>query len=127
MKARVIGLFLLMMVPVLAAALTPPAGTWQSLESYAGPMRSNWVFQPTTRTFQASWSNGNSAVLKLDAFDEQHIVVSRVDSTGPTAGLRVRYEGVRTAAGYSGQVTWCWLDQARRGNWTLQLPPEPQP
>ncbi len=61
-------------------------------------------------------------MLRLESFDAQHIVITRLDSTGPTAGLHVRYQGVRTSDGYAGDVTWCWLDQARRGTWSVRLP-----
>lgn len=131
MRALIIGLMTLRALIVaflalraVAAPLAPPAGTWQSTENYAGPLRANWLYQPATRTFQASWQNGTRALLCLDEFDERHVVISRYDTSGPTAGLRVRYEGLRTASGYSGQVTWLWLDQARRGTWSVTLPPQ---
>ena len=104
------------------ALAEPPAGSWQATENFEGEVLSNWNFYPATQTFQARWSNGNEAVLHLDSYDQEHIVITRVDSTGPTAGLRVRYEGRRSPQGYSGQVLWCWLDQARRGSWSVKLP-----
>lgn len=107
-----------------AVADSPPAGLWQEQENYAGVVRGNWTFNPTTRTFQARWSNGSEAQLRLEELDANHIVITRVDSTGPCAGLRVRYEGQPAEQGYSGQVTWYWSDQARRGTWSVRLPEE---
>lgn len=116
--------FALGLLAALSPSSEPPAGIYTCIEFQGGPIRSNWTYQPDTRSFLARWPNGNQATLKVEIFEEQHIVVTRCDASGPTAGLRVRYEGLRQGAGYTGSVLWCWQDQAQRGNWTLQLPAE---
>lgn len=115
-------------VSLLLAALSPssepPTGIYTSLESNGGPIRSQWTYQPETRSFLARWPNGNQATLKVEVFEAERIVVTRCEASGPNAGLRVRYEGQRQGEGYSGSVLWCWQEQAQRGHWSLQLPAE---
>ena len=105
----------------------PPAGVWDESESYGGAIRGTWNFSPATRSFQARWNNGSDAILRLEHYDENQIVITRVESSGPSSGLNVRYEGQRCNGGYSGQVTWMWQDQARRGTWSVQLPKPERP
>lgn len=106
----------------LAAADLPPSGLWKVRENYAGPTDATWRFLPATRTFEARGRAGD-ALLRLESFDGNHIVITRQETTGPTAGLNVRYEGFKTADGFAGQVIWSWQDQARRGTWSATLPP----
>jgi len=101
-----------------AAWAEPPAGVWEETETYGAALRGSWNFSPATRTFQARWDNGSNALLRLEQYDDRHIVITRADSNG----LNARYEGVRGPQGYTGQVTWTWLDQARRGTWSVQFP-----
>ena len=117
-------LWTVLMGPVPAQPGPAPEGTWQESETYGGTVRGTWIFNPATQTFRARWQNGSDAILRLEQYDSDRIVVSRVDSSGPTAGLRVRYEGQRVESGFVGQVTWFWQDQARRGSWSLRPPLE---
>ena len=104
-----------------------PAGSWKATENFGGKVEGTWIFNPATRSFQARWRNGSDAILQLQSYDGQQIVITRRDASGPTAGLNVRYEGRATAQGFAGQVLWTWADQARRGTWSVQLPPPEKP
>ncbi len=123
MKTWFVSLVLIANCSIVSAE-TPPAGVWNAIESFGGPIYSRWTFQPATGSFQARWNNGNQATLKLEAFDPQRIVVTRYDANGPTAGLRVRYEGLRSENGYKGDVTWYWQGRPQRGQWSIEMPPE---
>lgn len=117
--------FLLLLTGLAVAE--PPAGLWLEEERHGGLVRGKWTYLPAARVFRAIWSNGSEAELRLEQYDDNHIVITRADTNGPCAGLRARYEGTRSDRGYSGQVTWTWLDQARRGTWSVTLPPEKAP
>ena len=109
---------------LLSAAFADlPAGTWKASENFGGKVEGTWRYNPATRSFQAHWRNGSDAVLQLQSYDGNRIVITRTDASGPTAGLNVRYEGTATSDGFAGQVLWTWSDQARRGTWSVQLPP----
>lgn len=123
MKTWILSLALIANCSIVGAE-NPPAGVWNAVELFSGPIYSRWTFQPATRTFQARWNNGNQANLILEAFDQEKIVITRHDANGPTAGLRVRYEGLRNGDGYKGDVTWYWQGQPQRGQWSIQMPAE---
>lgn len=109
---------------LISAALADlPAGTWKASENFGGKVEGTWLYNPATRSFQARWRNGSEAVLRLQSYDGNRIVITRTEATGPTAGLNVRYEGTASGDGFTGQVLWTWADQARRGTWSVQLPP----
>lgn len=109
---------------LISCGWAQPAGEWKVTERFEVPIQGNWIYQPATQTFQARWKNGSTAQLKLERFEPDSIVITRYDGSGPTAGLRVRYEGRRQGPEVKGTVLWSWSDQVRRGTWSAVLPAE---
>lgn len=102
-----------------------PAGVWSVSETSGATIRGSWAFLPATSSFEAHWLNGTSARLRLEAWDGTRLRITRLDTLGPTAGLRTVYEGQRSGSWVEGTVTWYWPGGSRRGLWTARLPEDP--
>ncbi|MBT9584020.1 hypothetical protein IV102_11830 [bacterium] len=113
-----------LLVLLISFGWAQPAGEWKVTERFEVPMQGTWMHQPATQTFQARWKNGSAATLRLERFEPESVVITRYDDSGPTAGLRVRYEGRRQGPSVQGTVLWSWSDQVRRGTWSAVLPAE---
>jgi RHS repeat-associated protein len=58
--------------------------------------------------FSATWQNGAIATITAQEWDNDHVTLSRVDTTGTSAGLTAEYSGQLQGDTVSGTVTWVW-------------------
>jgi len=55
-----------------------------------GSFTGTWTWDG--EVYQAKWSNGATAILNLEKYDRNSIVITRHDTAGPSKGLNARYE-----------------------------------
>lgn len=87
-------------------------------ESNTGTVCGVWTLSGDT-AYDAEWQQGSRAVLRIERFDEDTVVLIRRDtpnstSAGMTAVYRGRVDGDAVA---SGQVTWTIQGQTFSGTW----------
>ncbi len=79
-----------------------------------------WVVQGNT--INARWENGAAAVLTIERWDSDGVVITRYDPEGASAGLSAHYEGKLDAYNniVDGRVTWDWKGSSWSGTWDAE-------
>lgn len=100
----------------------PNYGTWQQCETWERQICGTWTWDATKQQFNASWGSVAVAVLKLEQFDQNQVVLSRFDPSDPVNGMRARYVGKRNGNVITGTVTWNRGSSAPwSGTWQAQI------
>jgi len=81
------------------------SGTWFECE---GQHCGQWVWNEQAQEFDAVWSGGVKATIKIKQYNGSKVVLSRVDQDGVSAGLTATYEGSINGDKAEGTVTWFW-------------------
>jgi hypothetical protein len=91
-----------------------------------GPFTGTWRWNGAS--YNASWSNGATAVIRVVSFTPTSVTFNRQDSSGATVGLMAAYNGAVTSAAdrngsvvTNGTVTWTWPGHAgypKSGAWS---------
>lgn len=80
-------------------------GVWNECETHRESICGTFAWDEAAQRFDARWDNGaeGHVTVRISGND---IEMDRVDTGGPYPGTRASYRGVRTATGFSGDVTW---------------------
>jgi hypothetical protein len=93
-------------------------GVINECESYGGTVCGTWTLRGSQ--LDANWSNGAKAVLTIEKFDNEQVIITRTDTSASfSRGFSARYTG--KLAGNSitdGKVTWNDGGRTWSGTWT---------
>jgi hypothetical protein len=85
-------------------------------ETYTSEICGTWTLEGDH--FNAKWENGATAILKVQNWDANQVVLNRYDSEGASSGLSARYEGkINGNTIEDGSVTWTWQGSTWSGTW----------
>lgn len=87
-------------------------------ETNTGTVCGTWTLRGDT-AYDAEWQQGASAVIRIERFTEDTVVLVRTDKPNSTsAGMTAVYRGrVRRDAVVDGQVTWTLQGRTFSGTW----------
>lgn len=95
---------------------------WKIRETGDRAATATWTWDKKKKRFRGRWSDGSVGYLYARRGDKGHITLSRYDPSGPTAGLRARYEGALTGSTFHGTVEYTWNNKVTRGSWQAYRP-----
>lgn len=98
-----------------------------SIAEYEGV--SGTFTQIAPNQYSATWTNGAIATITVQEWDNDYVVLARVDTTGSSAGLSATYVGQLgggSGGTVTGNVTWIWpghMGYPATGPWSATFTP----